>query len=159
MYKRILVALDGSRAARRALGEAVKIARAAGATIVAVYVVVHAARLVETSAGLVDERPTSEEDDEAARAALAQAHRIFRTYHLRGVAREIDAYGEDVAAVLARAASGHEADLVVMGTHGRHGMCRVLLGSVAESFVRIANAPVLLVRHASGVEPEIDSDL
>ncbi|MFM0455984.1 universal stress protein [Paraburkholderia nemoris] len=159
MYKRILVALDGSRAARRALDEAVKIARIAGATIIAIYVVVHAVRLVETGAGLVDERPTSKEDDEAASAALVQADKVFRAYHLRGLVREIDAYGEDVAAVLVHAASEHEADLVVMGTNGRHGLRRLLLGSVAESFVRISKVPVLVVRHDPRVEPEVDSNL
>jgi nucleotide-binding universal stress UspA family protein len=158
MYKRILLALDGSRAARQALDEAVKIARTTDATIIAVYVVMHAAQLVETSAGLVDERPASKADDEAAKAALDHADQVFRAYHLRGVAREIDAYGQDVATVLAHAVSGHEADLVVMGTHGRHGMRRLLLGSVAESFVRISDVPVLLVRHASQVEPEVDAN-
>ncbi|SDI33673.1 universal stress protein [Paraburkholderia phenazinium] len=159
MYKRILVGLDGSEAASRALDEAVTIARTTGATITAIYVVMHAARLVETSAGLVDERPASKADDEAARAALDHADQVFRANHLRGTVREIDAYGEDVAAVLAHAASGHEADLVVMGTHGRHGVRRLLLGSVAESFVRISDVPVLLVRHAPWVEPEVDANV
>jgi nucleotide-binding universal stress UspA family protein len=48
--------------------------------------------------------------------------------------------------VLAEHAKGWPADLVVIGTHGRRGFHRLLLGSVAEGFVRVATMPVLLVR-------------
>ena len=52
----------------------------------------------------------------------------------------------DARAVIEQAAGEVHADLIVMGTHGRRGMSRVLLGSVAESVVRTAPCPVLLVR-------------
>jgi universal stress protein A len=47
---------------------------------------------------------------------------------------------------LVRYATDHAIDLIVMGTHGRHGIARYLLGSVAEHIVRIAPCPVLTVR-------------
>ena len=56
----------------------------------------------------------------------------------------------DVSSVVARAAAECEADLIVMGTHGRRGVRRALLGSVAESLVRTADRPVLVVREGQG---------
>jgi nucleotide-binding universal stress UspA family protein len=51
-----------------------------------------------------------------------------------------------VAAVLGEEAARWQADLVVMGTHGRVGFEYLLMGSVAEEFIRVANAPILIVR-------------
>ncbi|MDR8956144.1 putative universal stress protein [Burkholderia multivorans] len=79
-----------------------------------------------------------------AKAALAQRQ-------VPGTVRALDAYGEDVAAVLMRTAAEADADLIVMGTSGRHGLRRLLLGSVAESLLRAADRPVLLVRHGEPV--------
>lgn len=77
---------------------------------------------------------------------------------MRGQTRALDGYAEDVATVLSRAADELEADLVVLGTGGRHGVRRVLLGSVAESFIRLSRVPVLLVPRAPDVDP-ISSNL
>jgi nucleotide-binding universal stress UspA family protein len=77
---------------------------------------------------------------------------------VRGITRTIDAYGEDIVTVLCRVAEECETDLVVMGTHGRHGIGRILLGSVAEAFLRRAGMPVLLVRRERDVD-EIPSYL
>lgn len=52
--------------------------------------------------------------------------------------------------MLARAAAECDADLIVMGTHGRRGVRRAVLGSVAESLVRTAGRPVLVVREGRG---------
>jgi nucleotide-binding universal stress UspA family protein len=59
-----------------------------------------------------------------------------------------DANG-DVVKAISHEATHWGADLVVLGTHGRHGVQRALLGSVAEEFVRITPTPVLLVRYAA----------
>jgi nucleotide-binding universal stress UspA family protein len=48
------------------------------------------------------------------------------------------------------AASEHKADLIVMGTHGRHGLERALIGSVAERVVRLSPVPVLVARPRPG---------
>jgi universal stress protein A len=60
--------------------------------------------------------------------------------------------GDARAAILALAAALH-ADLIVMGTHGRRGMSRLVLGSVAESVTRAAPCPVLLVRSGHAIAP------
>jgi universal stress protein A len=51
------------------------------------------------------------------------------------------------ATTIVDAAKRHQCDLIVMGTHGRHGAAHLLLGSVAERVVRTAACPVLVVRH------------
>lgn len=60
--------------------------------------------------------------------------------------------GDARTAILAAAVELH-ADLIVMGTHGRRGMSRLVLGSVAESVVRAAPCPVLLVRSGLAMTP------
>jgi nucleotide-binding universal stress UspA family protein len=81
-------------------------------------------------------------------AELTQAMRA------QGVAGEV-AMGEassldDVSVVVLKAAAAFKADLLVMGTHGRRGVQRLFLGSVAERCVRQAALPVLLVPSAAG---------
>ena len=76
----------------------------------------------------------------------------------RGVAGEV-AVGEassidDVSTVVLKAAATFNADLLVMGTHGRRGVQRLFLGSVAERCVRQAALPVLLIPSAAGQEPD-----
>ncbi|MFX5245192.1 universal stress protein, partial [Acinetobacter baumannii] len=59
---------------------------------------------------------------------------------------ETQSVGEDVAGALQAEAVRSGADVVVIGTHGRRGLAHVMLGSVAEKFIRQATTPVLLVR-------------
>jgi nucleotide-binding universal stress UspA family protein len=58
----------------------------------------------------------------------------------------LESNGERVATVIDGEARRWSADLIVIGTHGRSGLNRLLLGSVAEGVVRVASVPVLLVR-------------
>jgi len=159
MYRRILVAIDGSRCAQLALDEALKIAQSAAAFVEAVYVVQHAMPLEDMNVGSGEEPPLDEAALRAGREALAGARRRFDALGLHGDTRLIDAYSENVAEALARTAKEWEADLVVMGTHGRRGIRRVLVGSVAESFVKIAAVPVLLVRHGADSGQTAGADL
>lgn len=154
MYKWILAAVDGSRGARLALDEALKIAKASGAQVVAVFVVEHAPQLVDVGAVYLPEQGADSAQVDAATAALDEARELLREQGVEGTARAIDAYGDGVAQVIARAAEECEADLIVMGTHGRRGVRRMLLGSVAEALLRTARAPVLLVRHNPDAEGE-----
>ncbi|KVT41264.1 universal stress protein [Burkholderia ubonensis] len=146
MYERIFVALDASRGSRLALDEAIRIARTSGGVVAAVCVVSDALRLTDIDGGYVDQRDWNGLDADKAGTVLADAETAFRLSGVRGTAQTIDAFGENVSSVLARAAAECDADLIVMGTHGRRGVRRALLGSVAESLLRMADRPVLLVR-------------
>lgn len=146
MYERIFAALDDSRSARLALDEAIRLARMSGGLIVAVCIVSDAPRFTNLDGGDYDQRDWNGLDRDRAAAALADAETAFRLSGVRGTAQAIDAFGEDVSSAIARAATACDADLIVMGTHGRQGIRRLLLGSVAESLLRTADRPVLLVR-------------
>ncbi|AIO36772.1 universal stress protein [Burkholderia pseudomultivorans] len=147
MYKRIFVALDGSPSARLALNEAIRIAAASGGTITCAYVVEHRPQLVDVGAGFTEAGDNGASAADVATAVLDAAKAVLAAQHVAGTVRALDAYGEDVATVLMRTAAEADADLIVMGTSGRHGLRRLLLGSVAESLLRAADRPVLLVRH------------
>ncbi|RQS63275.1 universal stress protein [Burkholderia sp. Bp8984] len=143
MYQRIFAALDCSRGARLALDEAISLARESGGLVIAMCVVSDAPRLA-------DQRDLAGLDTNEAAVAVSDAETAFRLSGVRGIAHTIDVRGENVSDVLARAAAECDADLIVMGTHGRRGFRRMFLGSVAESLVRIADRPVLVVREGPG---------
>jgi nucleotide-binding universal stress UspA family protein len=148
MYQRILAAVDGSRSARLALDEALKIAAASDGAVIAVSVVEHGGRLTDINLGMVSDPESELAIAETAKTALEEAEALFTQHGVRGTTRVVEVYGEDIAAVLNRTAAECGADLIVMGTTGRHGMERLLLGSVAESLLRTASLPVLVVRHS-----------
>ncbi|TAM05287.1 MAG: universal stress protein [Paraburkholderia sp.] len=148
MYKQILVAIDGSRSGRRALDEAVKIAKATGGHVQALCVVQHPARLTDVGAAYAEELSRDPNANDAATSALDEAKTVFAEAGVSGSTRAADAVGEDIAGVIYRIAAEDDAELVVMGTRGHSGMKRLLLGSVAEAFLRIADRPVMLVRSA-----------
>ncbi|MGU7780767.1 universal stress protein [Burkholderia sp. PU8-34] len=147
MYKRIFVALDDSASARLALDEAIRLAAASGGTITCAHVVEHKQQLVDVDAGFADTRDVEPSSADAVTHALDDAKAALAARSIAGTVRAIDAYGEDIAAVLMRTAAEADADLIVMGTSGRHGLRRLLVGSVAESLLRAADRPVLMVRH------------
>ncbi|ALL67466.1 Universal stress protein UspA [Paraburkholderia caribensis MBA4] len=149
MYERIIVALDDSACAQRALGEAVRLAKESGGVVEALCVVDRGKWPAEGDSGNAL--------DPEVRIAASVASRVFEAAQkcmqeagVRGTVRAIDAYGENVSSVLARAADECDADVIVIGTHGRRGARRFLLGSVAESLVRSTQKPVLIVRDDSG---------
>ncbi|AJY10344.1 universal stress protein [Burkholderia dolosa] len=148
MYQRIFVGLDGGPSARVALNEAIRIAAASGGTITCAYVVERRPQLVDVDAGFAEARDDDAAAIEAATSVLDDAKATLARRGVPGTVRALDAYGDDVATVLMRTAAELDADLIVLGTSGRHGLRRLLLGSVAESLLRAADRPVLLVRHA-----------
>jgi nucleotide-binding universal stress UspA family protein len=147
MYKRIFVALDGSRSARLALDEAIRIAAASGGMVTCAHVVEHRSQLIDVNEGFGDARENVQTATDAATLILDDAKETLALNHVSGNVRALDAYGDDVASVLMRTAAETDADLIVMGTSGRHGLRRLLVGSVAESLLRAADRPVLMVRH------------
>jgi nucleotide-binding universal stress UspA family protein len=135
--RRILVPLDGSRQAEAALDAAVQFARD-GAVLVLL-------RAVEAPTQLGAD-PT---EAQARAVREAEGYLEAAAARARGFgAGEVETsvwYGPPVEAI-AEAAKFREADLIVMSTHGRSGLARLLLGSVAESVLRSATLPVLLLR-------------
>ncbi len=146
MYENIVVALDGSDAAKRALSEAIQLARLSRGRLTAVYVVDQSAAF--TYAGACDPHLLTDAARQVGLTLLHAAREQMRELNVVGETEIVETQGisEDVAGALLRCADQREADLVVMGTHGRRGLRRMVIGSVAERFVRLATCPVLLVR-------------
>ncbi|MBR7963154.1 universal stress protein [Burkholderia vietnamiensis] len=153
MYEKIMVAVDGSASSKQALAEALKVARATGAHVSAVYVVDKS--VLFTYAGRFDPHALVEEIRDDGRKVLLEAERTIAQAGAKGEGElvETESIGEDVAERLQRYVTESAIDLAVVGTHGRRGIQRVLLGSVAERFLRGSSCPVLLIRGNDSAVP------
>jgi nucleotide-binding universal stress UspA family protein len=149
MYSRILVPIDGSEPAKRALQEAIAIATATKAGLVVLNAVHEPPLVVMDSVSIVyynDLLPTLRRAGEELVAAAAKA---ATEAGLDCESVIVDAATQPVwEAILEQVAACH-CDLIVMGTHGRRGLKRLTLGSDAELVVRHASVPVLLVKAAA----------
>jgi nucleotide-binding universal stress UspA family protein len=152
MFKKILVPVDFSEPARKAYETAVPLARESGGEIVLLYV----GDIPETPDALdpsMREVEKMYEDILKARLTNARAllQRWMEDYQHQGVTVS-DCLAEGVPFErIIEVASEIGADLIVLGTHGRHGLRRIIIGSTTERVVRLAPVPVLTVR-ADGVK-------
>ncbi|MFB6219645.1 MAG: universal stress protein [Halobacteriaceae archaeon] len=139
MYDDILVPTDGSEGTDRVLDHAVEVA-AEGATVHGLYVVdreVYLATAKEDQDAVIEElRTEGERAVDAVADAAGAAGLDAETAVVDGVPHRAVLEYVDEAAI----------DLVVMGTHGRSGRDRVVMGSVTERVVGSADVPVLTVR-------------
>lgn len=145
MYGKILVPVDGSETSTRGLNEAIKIAKAQGAELRLVHIVnefvldytyapaIYAGNLIET---LV----------KGGREVLDTAEKTVKREGVKAEVVLIESIGGAAADQILAQAKQWQADLIVMGTHGRRGLARLAMGSDAEQVVRGATVPVMLVR-------------
>ncbi|CAM3660886.1 Universal stress protein [Bordetella sputigena] len=147
MYRHILVAVDGSVTSERALDHAISLARSEHARILAVYIVEYPSSMY--SSAFIDVEPFHDAMVEEAQSVLNTAQAKFRDANVNGAVKMVDLglMSGTIADQLQATAAEAGVDLVVMGTHGRRGFQRLMLGSVAESFVRLSECPVMLVPH------------
>lgn len=148
MHKRIFVAIDSSTTAQKALNEAISLAKALGARLC----IAHAADegpLTQHGMGLgtyIDIDKVKDEMRESGNALLDQAMAKASAAGYPAERLLIESTQRRVAEMIADAATQWNADLIVVGTHGRRGFERLLVGSVAENLVRIATTSLMLVR-------------
>jgi nucleotide-binding universal stress UspA family protein len=145
MYKRILVPIDGSKTAALGLREAIRLAKDQGAALRVIHVVDKMAIIGVTEAGM-NPRPVLAKLARSGRAVLGEARRSAKKLGVEADTELFEPVTKRVADAVLREAKRWRADLIVMGTHGRRGMPRLVLGSDAEQVVRLAQVPVLLVR-------------
>jgi len=145
MYQHILVPVDGSQTSDLALREAIKLSGSGKAELRIVQIVEEVMPLLDVELLNVD--ALREAVRESGRLILAKAETVAREAGVPATTRLIEARpGARIANVIADEARAWPADLIVIGTHGRRGVDHLLLGSVAEGVIRIAPAPVLLIR-------------
>lgn len=148
MYQSILVPLDGSEPSHNGLKHAIDIAREAGATLHLVHVIDSFPLMFELSS-----KGGFESMNQSLRLwAEGMLETGRRQAAEQGVKAEVilrDLTQGRVADVLIDLARETSCDLIVLGTHGRRGLRRMMLGSDAEAVARTSTVPVLLVPYRS----------
>jgi nucleotide-binding universal stress UspA family protein len=145
MYKRILVPLDGSDTAQRGLSEALGLARSLGATLHLLHVVADPQWLVDPMA-LGAPLTLHQEMHRFGEELLAKAAQVCSAAGVAAQTRLRDGAGSTPGRLIVEEAVAAGCNAIVMGTHGRKGVSRMLLGSDASWVVHSSPVPVLLVR-------------
>ena len=148
MYKRILVAIDNSTTAQKALDEAITLASALGANL-CIANAADEGPLTQHGMGLgsyIDVDKVKQEMRNNGNDLLAQALAKASAAGCQAEVLLIESTQRRLGDMIIGAATQWGADLIVMGTHGRRGFERFLVGSVAEHMVRTSTTSLLLVR-------------
>ncbi len=142
MYQRILVAVDGSTGSTLALQEALELAGEHQARLRLVHVMdADLYRHVWGKAEALEQAWR-----ETGQRFLDQAAALARQAGVEPDAVLLENDGRRISNAIVDEARNWPADLIVVGTHGRHGLDHLMLGSVAEGVLRAASVPVLVVR-------------
>lgn len=149
MFQRILVPVDGSGTSKAGLRQAISIARGSGAQL-RLLTIVDLRFVTRAPDGFPIPETVFDGVREEGRKVLDEAQQAARGAGLAAEARLAETVGERVSEGILEEARRWAADLIVIGTHGRSGLRRAVLGSDAEEVVRGASVPVLLVREAGG---------
>ncbi len=145
VYRKILVPVDGSPASNRGLIEAMALARNQGATLRLVHVLDELI-LGPGAEAVVYLGNTVDLLREAGEQIVAKAEAAAQASGLESESVILETTGGRAADAIVAEARAWGADLIVLGTHGRRGARRLVMGSDAEEIVRTTPVPVLLVR-------------
>ncbi len=148
MYKKILVPIDGSPTATRALVAALQLARDSGGSVRLLHVIEELAQVIAYDPYGAYPGDLAQVMRDSGHKLLADAMAVASSAGVTADERLVEASGQRLAEAVLHEAAAFEADLIVVGTHGRRGLGRVLLGSGAEQIIRQANIPVLVIRSA-----------
>ncbi|MGL1832583.1 universal stress protein [Rhodocyclaceae bacterium SMB388] len=156
MYKHVFIAIDDSRTSQKALDEAIAVAKAHEAVLEIAHAideqlvhVFHAGGVSTTSAKQLKHVLETGGQD-----VLSKAVKKAQTAGVNAKTHLLKGHGEHTDDLIADAVRKSGADLLVVGSHGRRGVRRLLLGSVAENLVRKVGVSVLVVR---GHDDEADT--
>ncbi|MGV3681172.1 MAG: universal stress protein [Acidovorax sp.] len=146
-YQRILIATDGSTLSEKAVDHGLALAELSGATAIAIKVVPRYPRSYfegGVSVELADVKRIEQQWNDAAQALVdaVQARGKARGIPVKAVVSKSDLVAEAIIA----AAKKHKADLIVMASHGRKGVKRMLMGSETQHVLTHSHIPVLVLR-------------
>lgn len=142
MYQHILIPVDGSSTSEHALQEALRLAEQHGAQLELVYVVEN----ILNKEGFVIYPELQETMRNKGRKILTQALNAVQEAGMTAETKLLEGGGARIASVILAEAKRWRAELIVIGTHGRTGISKLIFGSVAEGVVRTSHIPVLLIR-------------
>lgn len=147
MYKRILIATDGSPLSDKAVESGLSLAALTGASVVALKVVPRYPRSYFEGGMPVDASDVKRIEGQWGDAAQAMVDAVKAQGAAQGVTvKAVTAKSDLVAEAVIAAAKKHKCDLIVMASHGRRGVRRLLLGSQTAEVVGHSEMPVLVVR-------------
>jgi nucleotide-binding universal stress UspA family protein len=148
----ILLPTDFSECGNYALSYAVSLARTFGASIICVHVIEPMVPTVGYS-GMTEPLPIADISDQLEDSAERELPKIAECEECAGLdIEEVIVHGE-AASEIVRVAKDRKVDLIVLSSHGRTGLGRILFGSTAEAVVRHASCPVLVVKPSQEEEP------
>jgi len=139
---KILCPTDYSSTSDNAVRYAVEFARKVGAYVRFIHILTTANPIEKITTGTDDSTAPLEEDDVLPESFSA----ILMAEKQKGLSADIRVLKGDAPKVIAEQASTWGADLIIMGSHGRSGLQRLIMGSVAEEVFRSSDIPVLLVK-------------
>jgi nucleotide-binding universal stress UspA family protein len=148
MYKRILVPVDGSPTATKAITAALQLARMGGGRVRLVYVLEEMVFLTDYQFGSGSADLAKIMRDSGVKV-LSDAMAMAQSAGVEADQVLLDSRPGRLGETVADAAKLWDADLIVAGTHGRHGVERFFMGSGAEQIIRMAPVHVLAVRDPS----------
>lgn len=147
MYQRILVATDGSDLSRTAVSSAIELAAAVGAELVALYVVPRYPVSYFEGGITISVQDVARTEKQWSDKGQAVVDEVKKEAEAKGVkATAVVVQSDLVAESIMAAATKHNCDLVVMASHGRKGIKRVLLGSETQHVLTHSTVPVLVLR-------------
>ncbi len=147
MYQRILVATDGSDLSIKAVNSAIELAAALGAELVALYVVPNYPTSYFEGGISISPAEVSITEKKWADDGQAIVDSIKSTAESKKVAfKGVTVTSDLVSESILRTAKKHHCDLIVMASHGRKGIQRVLLGSETQQVLTHSTIPVLVLR-------------
>ena len=151
MYGRILVPVDGSPTSNRGLTEAINLAKDQKAKLRLLHAI-DESFLVYDAYGMVSWDSVTRSLREGGKKLMAEAKSLAARNGIDAESVVTETLKDRVADVILKEARNWRADLIVMGTHGRRGLNRLLLGSDAERVLRDTSVPLLLVRKVVGTK-------
>ncbi|HLZ58204.1 MAG TPA: universal stress protein [Ktedonosporobacter sp.] len=156
MFQRILVPLDGSERAERAIPLAARLARASGGTLIFLYVALPPAVIRTSPYGQTVTSPPERQETECLQAETYLKQDIGKDYasDLAGIPTEMEVSTGTPATTIFSTASLKSIDLIVMCSHGETGLKRWVFGSVAQEAVRHTPVPVLVLNEHGTSLPE-----
>lgn len=143
MYKRILVPVDGSTTSLKGLKEAVGLAKATGARLRVLHVVDGLAFIADHGGYVSDTEVFRKSGEKMLAKIMPRVQQQVRADSV--IVENVSGRAADTIIDMAK---DWRTDLIVMGTHGRRGVNRLVFGSDAELVIRTAPVPVMLVRAA-----------
>ena len=147
MYKRILVATDGSTLSKKAVASAIELAALNNAELVAVKVTPRYPQSYFEGSLPLSENEVSKIESQWKEAAQKIVDAVVKTAKAQGVsAKAVVVKSDIVSDAIIAAAKKHKADLIVMSSHGRKGIKRLLLGSETQQVLTHVSLPVLVLR-------------